>query len=497
MHLREKAKAVTLAWSLLVCGYVFLLPVSHNIVLLPLVASLGAIAAYWFLSRRPRVNFRLLVPAMIWMLFVVYGSISAGLFGAQSWPRVMVFMFAIPLFYYLLTAVFRRSFIRPLLYLGAGSSVVAATVLISQSIVAMGALTFLKLPNGFYDFINLRIAVDPSGPLRFTSNVLPPMLWWGAMWMASIFVSSSDAYLPPKAVRVSAAVLCLTASVFSRRRAIIITLIVTPLVAALVALLLFAKNGATRTVHLKPTSALLLVGVFVASAAVVLAVQPKSYEILGASVGSIVKVATNHDITLSTPSALENPTKTDGTQVTSAPTTPVQESPPAPVQESPPATVPIPSDGTNLGVKGTYDTIRQNEARILMTSTGVRETIFGRGFGATVDRGSFYRPDLADRPWQSDLPYYLAFYWSGWVGVVFVALVVITGFGALRFAMQRAADLNGVLFIATVGAVSLVIANFSNPYMQALGHLWPLFFPFMIANAILTPLGNSEYAVDP
>lgn len=464
MHAQDKAETAILAWSLVVCGYVFFLPVSHNIILLPLVASLGAIAAYWFFRRRAAVHFGLLIPAGIWLVFVLYGSITAGLFGAESWLRVMTFMFAIPLFYFLLTVVFRRSFIRPLLNLGAGVSILVAVILISQAIVAMGALTFMRLPGPFYEFINLRYAVDPSGPLRFTSNVLPPLLWWGAMWMASIFVSSRDAYLPPMAIRVIATVLCLTASIFSLRRAIIVALVATPVTIAIIALVLFAKNSAERTVRFKPTNVFLLVGAFAAAAAIVLTVQPKSYEIVAAVVKSIVAVTTDDDVVLGELSPRASPIETE---------------------------VPIRSDGSNLGIKGTTDIIRQYETRILLTPANAREAVFGRGFGATINRGSYFREALEDRPWQSELSYHMVFYWSGYIGVALVGLVAIAGAFTLRFAMRRAADLNGVLFIAAVGAVALLIANVSNPYMQALGHLWPLFFPFMIANVILNAMGNA------
>lgn len=473
MSTQNTMDRIILAWSLLVCGYVFLIPVSHNAILISLSATLGVIAVSWFIRRRAHINSALLVPAAIWIVFVLYSSVTAGLFGAASWPRVMVFMFVLPIFYFLLVSVFRRSFIRPLFYLGVGVSILIGAALVSQSAVTMGKLTFLTLPKEIYDFIDLEFAVDPSGPLRFSSSVLTPVLWWGAIWMASIFVDSRDAYLPPMAYRAAATVLCLTAAVLSLRRGIIVVLVLTPVTIAATALALYAKNCAERTVRFGARRVLILAGTFLSAATIVLAVQPNSYQIAGASVQSIVDVLGYSHVDPADPTPVASSSENDGDNVV----TPVLAPSGAPLQAS----------GSNLEIKGTYDTVRQNEARILLSPGNVRNAIFGRGLGATIERGSDARGDLKDRPWQSELSYLLLFYWSGLIGVALCATVAITGFRALRLALGLAGDLNGALFVATVGAAALLLANGANPYMQAMGHLWPLFFPFMIANAILRP----------
>ncbi len=481
MMTANRVDRALLIWSLIVCGWVFFLPVSQNSILLPLVASLGAIAAYWLVRRQAHIDRRLLIPAAMWLTFLLYGSIVAYLFDAENWSRVMFFMFAIPLFYVLLTAVFRRSFIRPLFYLGASVSILAAVILISQSAVAVGALPFLKLPGSFYGFINLVFEVDTSGPLRFTSNILPPMLWWGAMWMASIFVSARDAYLPPMAVRISASVLCLAAAVFSLRRAMIVILVVVPLISAAIALVLFLRNRTDGTVRVTLSSALLLVGVFIAATAIVLAIQPKSYEIASPVIDSVVGLSGgNAGSGEAGPRVSLSDCGLRGGQTLGG----------VPDEDE------SQSDLSSLETKACADLIRANEASVLLSPANGVEAAFGRGIGATVDRGKYFRPEMAARPWQSELSYHLVFYWSGYVGLAMLVFVGVAGMAVLRHAMRRANDLNGALFVATVGAAALIIANASNPYMQALGHMWPLFFPFMIANAILRPASKASDSLD-
>lgn len=467
----QRLERIAAVWALAVCAYVFFMPVSNNIVLMPLVATLGIVAVYWFLTRGVRLARKVLLPGAIWVAFVIYGSVTAWISGAESWLRVMVFMLAIPLFYFLMVSVFRRAFIKPLLTTGLVVSMAISVLLISQMLAAMGILPFLKLPFAAGRFLGLVVEVDPNGPLRFTTNILPPLLWWGAIWMASIFVSKADQFLPPRWLRVIATALCFSAAVFSLRRAVILALVLTPVVTLAAALFLYVRNRSQRDVRLTWRNALMLVGAIAAAVAIVIGVQPKSYEIVSASISSIIAVTTQTDVVIgeSTP-----PSQSDDEDI------------PGAIED------PLISDGSNLGVKSTYDTIRQNEARILLSPESPVQALFGSGIGATVDRGDYVREGLKDRPWQSDLPYHLTFYWTGFVGVALVVAVAVTGLLALRAAMRRAGELNGVLLVATVGAVALLVANASNPYMQALGHLWPLFFPFMIANVVLSERSEPE-----
>lgn len=471
---------VLLVWTLFASAWVLYMPVSHNEILLPLMASLGVIAVYLVIRRRAHLDKRVLVPAAAWAVFLLYGSVVAAIAGAPNWTRVMFFLLVLPLFYVLLTAVFTRAFVRPLFYLGAGVSIFAAAILVSQSAAAVGLMPFLELPAPFHEFINLVFEVDEDGPLRFTSHALPPMLWWGAMWIASLFVRPKSPYLPPVAVRASAAILCFAAAFLSLRRAMIVVLMVAPVLAMAVAIALYVKNRTERSVGITWSRALLVVGVYVAASAIILVIQPRSFEVFTPIVNSSSELIGVEGGVTGEPS---HPVTLEDCRLSGDEVPPTDSEQPE-------------EDLSTLETKACADLIRANESSVLLSADTPAEAIFGRGLGATVDRGQYVRPEMAARPWQSELSYHLAYYWTGYVGLLMIAVLGLSTLIPLRAAIRRAGDLDGALFVASTGAVALVIVNASNPYLQALGHMWPVFFPFMIANAILRKAPAAQESAD-
>jgi len=55
----------------------------------------------------------------------------------------------------------------------------------------------------------------------------------------------------------------------------------------------------------------------------------------------------------------------------------------------------------------------------------------------------------------------------------------------IRRAFRIPDGLRGPLYVSCVGAAATLVGNATNPYLNAPGHMWPVFFPFMIASAIL------------
>jgi hypothetical protein len=104
--------------------------------------------------------------------------------------------------------------------------------------------------------------------------------------------------------------------------------------------------------------------------------------------------------------------------------------------------------------------------------------LVGRGFGAAIDRSGLQRDT---EPWKTELQYHAIFYWTGLIGVLLALAVALTAFLAVRKAYRVDPTLRGALFAGSVGALCLLMANASNPYLQAPGHMWPLFLPLMIA----------------
>lgn len=128
------------------------------------------------------------------------------------------------------------------------------------------------------------------------------------------------------------------------------------------------------------------------------------------------------------------------------------------------------------------DVIRQNELANLTKVDSPTAVIFGNGIGAEISRGSLLR-DI--RPWQTELQYQAMFYWTGIIGIAFLIATLATALLAVRKAFQVSVETRPVLFVTTVGALCLLVANASNPYLQAPGHLWPLFLPLMISLQVL------------
>ena len=128
------------------------------------------------------------------------------------------------------------------------------------------------------------------------------------------------------------------------------------------------------------------------------------------------------------------------------------------------------------------DKIREHERLNLTEPKSFTDALFGHGIGASFDRGGLERPI---KPWQTELQYHAMFYWTGLVGLILLASTFMACVRAIRQAYRLSDPLNGVLFVSCVGAAATLIGNATNPYLQAPGHMWPIFLPFMIASVIL------------
>jgi hypothetical protein len=52
------------------------------------------------------------------------------------------------------------------------------------------------------------------------------------------------------------------------------------------------------------------------------------------------------------------------------------------------------------------------------------------------------------------------------------------------------------LVATSVAALSMLVANASNPYLQAVGHVWSVALVLGVANALLRPRAQPDVAVD-
>lgn len=117
----------------------------------------------------------------------------------------------------------------------------------------------------------------------------------------------------------------------------------------------------------------------------------------------------------------------------------------------------------------------------MLTPATITDFFWGRGFGAAIDRKGL-TTDVV-KVWQTELQYHAIFYWTGLVGVLLLLVVLWRYLMLLRSAESRSAGgaSSDALFIALVGSLTALVMNATNPYLQAPGHMWVVFFPIMIA----------------
>jgi O-antigen ligase/polysaccharide polymerase Wzy-like membrane protein len=106
---------------------------------------------------------------------------------------------------------------------------------------------------------------------------------------------------------------------------------------------------------------------------------------------------------------------------------------------------------------------------------------FGHGFGtaAEVIRN-------ADRPWEYELQYAMLLFHTGLFGAALYASGVVWVFAQL-VRVIRGGGAAGVQAIpVAVGSLMFLVANATNPYLQAYGQLWTLFLPIAVLNVYPT-----------
>ncbi|MDN4616148.1 hypothetical protein P5G50_17000 [Leifsonia sp. F6_8S_P_1B] len=444
---RDRWLTATLVWIAVALVYVTLIPVGNNVILYPILLSFAVIAGVNVVKRRIRPDRSLLLPAALWVAFLALGIITGVVRDADSWGRTLVFFLLWPAVFSVVVLGFDRRVIRTVFITGAWVSVFIGALLFVQALAAGDILPFHRLPRWIEGPLHMA-GSSSGGVVALTATTIPPLLWWGGMWIASLFASAKDAYLPPVWLRTLAAALIIIGAVASWRRGVVIVLIATPVIAIIALLALTVRNRPkTDDVRFSWQALLRIVIALVIAAAGAFACQPHIVSMLGAVAHSTSTVVSK-DPTHLTTDELENP----GSMTV---------------------------DETDT----LADRIRTNESQVLLSPHSPADWVVGRGFGATIDRGDVQREI---RPWQTELQYHAIFYWTGILGLLLVAATFVTAFLAVRKAFGVAGPLRGALYVSTVGAVCVLAANASNPYLQAPGHMWPVFLPLMIASAVFT-----------
>lgn len=138
--------------------------------------------------------------------------------------------------------------------------------------------------------------------------------------------------------------------------------------------------------------------------------------------------------------------------------------------------------------QGVSDRIRDRQSGELLAAWW-ESPVFGHGLGATIEGYSRSR----DRPWDFELQYHLYLFQFGAVGALVLLLAVAAGVFGLVRALRQSPAMTPVLLVTASGALAMLIANASNPYLQAPGHMWAVYLPLMVINLTLVGLfGRGE-----
>lgn len=244
------------------------------------------------------------------------------------------------------------------------------------------------------------------------------------MWLASLFVRQ-DAMLPRFPLRLAAAVAGVSGALVGGRRAIIMGLLIIPIVAWL------AKR-ATRVKTAK-------VGPWVINPIFVLA-----------------------GLVLALPTILAIP------RIASTPI----------IAESWRATVSFFTGDAPTFNSDEY--VRTYQVERLMGAFG-ESPFWGHGLGATII--GYQRSDR--QPWQFEMQYPAILMQTGLIGAALLVIIAVLVVHATNKAATLRPDLLPSMIVTLCGGVAMLIANATNPYLQAPAHHWAIFLPLAVINVML------------
>lgn len=106
---------------------------------------------------------------------------------------------------------------------------------------------------------------------------------------------------------------------------------------------------------------------------------------------------------------------------------------------------------------------------------------FGAGLGGVLESG-YTRSD--ERHWAFELQYHQFLFNYGAVGVVLIAVAAVLVLALARQAAAASSDNLPVLVVVGTAALALLVANATNPYLQATGHHWGIALAVGVAHAL-------------
>lgn len=119
----------------------------------------------------------------------------------------------------------------------------------------------------------------------------------------------------------------------------------------------------------------------------------------------------------------------------------------------------------------------------------MQSPLIGHGLGSTT---GYTR---SDRPWEYEIQYVMLLFQIGLLGLfLYVVVTASVYYHGVKISSDSSSKVRPILLSSLVGLSSFLIANASNPYLQAFGHLWVLFLPIGLINLMyLTRRKPGEY----
>lgn len=405
--------------------YLLLRPVSNNQILIPVLAGLALCAIAAIATRGGHLT----APAMA-ILFVqlIHGLIALLVGSLNTTPGLASqapVLIAAPALFWLCSAAIRTDHIRLIL-----TTVAVGTIIVSVGILlyVLGAQGILPpvLPESLLAATGAGVNLDgPSVAIRFYG--LSTLVAAGPMLAVST-VLPNNPHLPGLKLRVTAATVAALAAMLTGRRALVLVLILAPATLWVIRRILDTRRAAEPSVG-RRTSIVAVPATlglaFVLTAATTM--FPRTFNLHLA-----------HDA------------------------------------------VHAVNDNVFGGQGSSASPILADQSAKLFAAWSTHP-LFGLGAGATIPG---YWRDPA-RPWNFELQYHRLLMYGGLVGVVLFAVVLVLAVVLIRRAATAAPDATPALLVATVGAASILLANAYDPYLQAPGHMWAIYLPLAIANAVL------------
>lgn len=139
------------------------------------------------------------------------------------------------------------------------------------------------------------------------------------------------------------------------------------------------------------------------------------------------------------------------------------------------------------------DAIRNYQADRLL-GAWAESPVWGHGFGATMS--GYIRDGFV--PSRFELQYHALLMQTGIIGALLVLAIAVTVWQAALKAAALRPDLLPSLIVTICAGAAMLIANATNPYLQAPAHMWAIFLPLAVINMMLRePAPNVNVAALP